>query len=142
MAMLELSNHPSSSTERTYLHSITRIIHQHMVVPEPHLKEAAAEEFQTIAVSRWQSKSRTANRTHNLATKAASCQAQEKIHRPVQVKLMVAAQTKSHISRVLLQLTSIRLTPITHLIAIRTSILLETQPVDIPPNLPHQHQVL
>jgi len=105
MVTLELSNHPSSSTERTYLHSITRIIHQHMVVPEPHPKEAAAEEFPTIAVYQWPSKFKTANKTHNSATKAASYQVQEKIHRPVQVKPTVAAQTKSPISRVLLLLT-------------------------------------
>lgn len=127
-----LSNHPSSSTERTCLHSITQIIHQLTVVPELRLKEAAAEEFQTTAVYQWLSKSKTANRTRNSVTKAAFYLVQEKIHRLVQVKLTEAAQTKSLILRVLPLLTSTRLTQTTRPIAIRILILLETQPVDIP----------
>jgi hypothetical protein len=65
------------------------------VVQELPQKEVAAEEFQTTAAFQWPFKSRTANKILNSAIRVASCQVQEKTHRPAQAKLMEAAQIKS-----------------------------------------------
>lgn len=113
MAMLVLLNRQLSSIGRICLRSTMQTTPQLMVGPEPHQKEVAAEESQTIAASRWPFRSKTASRIPSSATKVGFYRAQGKTHRPALVRLMVeaaqakpmvAARTRSRTWRVLLLL--------------------------------------